>query len=249
MKTCKGVIDPFTCDYCHKEFTHCRSKYIHYKSCKTKREIDSKALTVIDHPTQQLSTPTTVVNQGDIELQQNIQQQNVHNIQSQQNIQTQQNNVIVVYNPGNTDFKVDHLLTEDLQKIIRLAIPTPNNQAVTEYSKQIFANPENRCIKKKDLKQGHSEVHIGNNQWEMHLDKNLYPQLANDIANKLSDYLYTKQEQIREDQFMELLRFVDYMADGGYINTDDANKEKFIQREYTNYVKGLKLAVHDATVK
>jgi hypothetical protein len=54
-----------------------------------------------------------------------------------------------VYNrDGNQNFKTHHLTAKDLKNILDLATPHVDSRAMAEYSKQIFLNPENRCIKK-----------------------------------------------------------------------------------------------------
>ena len=237
LDCCRGVKNPLQCEYCKKHFLHKDSRFKHYKVCKTKKEIDSMALVPVADPSDVVQ-PTTINN--------NIETQN---IQTQQNIQNQNNNqnVIIVYNPGSTEFKTDHLKADDLQKILQLATPFVNSNAVREYTRQIMSHPENQCIKKEDLKSGHSEVHLGDNQWELELDRDIYPKLASNMANSMSDFLYTKRDQLRREMFDKLTKFVDHMADEGYINTDDAEKHKEMKKEYKTFVKGLKLIVFGAT--
>jgi len=42
-----------------------------------------------------------------------------------------------------------------------------------------------------------------------------------------------------KETFEKIINFVDYMADEGYINTDDKDKEKQILQEYQMFVKGI----------
>ena len=240
VEICKGENNKHQCIYCQKEFKHNKSRFQHYKICKVKKEIDSKALITIEDE----DTPATIAIPGTVNTYQEANNiNNINTLETQNNIQNQQNNIIIVYNPGNTDFKTDHLKAEDLQKILQLASPYVDNQAMREYTKKIFSNPENQCIKKEDLKSGHSEIHLGDNQWELELDTNIYPKLASNMANNMAEFLHTKRDQMRREVFDRLTKFVDYMADEGYINTDDIDKQKVIQKEYKTFTKGLKLIV------
>jgi hypothetical protein len=145
---------------------------------------------------------------------------------------------------GTIPFTRDHLTKEDLQKIVQLASPHIDSRAIAEYSKQIFSNKENRCIKKTNIRLGHSQIHTGDNKWETQLDSVLYPKLASDMASDMSEYLHTKRDQLRREVFEKLTNFVDYMADNGYVNTEDIDRKKIIQTEYKNFMKGLKLIVY-----
>lgn len=214
MSICKGEKKPFGCKNCVKKFKNEKSFSRHCKTCLEK-------------------VSTT-----------NIGTQN--NINTQNNIQTQNNNnIIIVYNPsGGTPFTSDHLTTEDFKKILKLASPNIDSRAMAEYTKQILSHPENRCIKKKDLKSGHSQVHTGDDKWELQLDKIVYPQLASDMANNMVEFINAKRDELKKNVFDQLRNFVDYMADNGYINTDDVERQKEIQNEYKNFVNGLKLIVY-----
>jgi len=247
IEKCNGEKNKFHCEHCSKKFHHERSRFQHYKICSIKKEKDAKALIPVEDIDSTIAFPldTTQPITNMINTQNNIGTvgtQNNIDIENQQN-----NNIIIVYNPGNTEFKTDHLKAEDLQKILQLATPYVDSRAMTEYSKKILSHPENRCIKKDDLKSGHSEVHIGDNEWELELDKTLYPRLASDMANNMSEFLHTKRDQLRREVFERLTKFVDYMADEGYINTEDLDRQKEIQREYKTFMKGLKLIVYGKT--
>lgn len=211
---CKGIIDRHKCEYCNHTFKHEKSRFRHYKTCAEKNKHDTI----------------------------NIGTQNNINIGTQIN---NNNNIIIVYNKsGGTPFTTDHLTAEDFKKILELASPHIDSRAISEFSRQLLSDPRNRCVKKTNIKLGHSQVHTGNNTWELQLDKIVYPQLANDMANNMFEYINAKRSQLKKDVFDRLRDFVDYMADNGYINTDDEERQKEIQNEYKNFVKGLKLIVY-----
>lgn len=219
LSVCKGLQKTFECKKCLKKFRTEVSQNKHCKTCIEKNK------------------PGTI----NIGTQNNI---NTQNIETQNN----NNNIIVVYNKyGSTPFTTDHLTVEDFKKILELASPHIDSRTITEFSRKLLSNPENMCIKKKDLKTSHSQVHTGDNNWETHLDSVVYPKLANDMANEMFEIINAKRRQLKKEMFDKLRDFVDYMADNGYINTDDKDREKEIRKEYKTFVKGLKLIVYGNT--
>lgn len=240
MEKCKGIRDKNSCEYCHLEFKHQRSRFGHYKICKVKKERDATALIPYEASTNEPIHAQTINN--------NIQTQNNNNIQTQNNIDTQNNtqNIIVVYHPDNIEYLKDHIGEEALDYIKKM-YPRVDRRIVMDYSKRLFDRPENQCIQKKNLKMGHSDVHIGNNEWEAAMDKSIYPKLACDVANHMADYLHAKRDKLRKETFEKIINFVDYMADEGYINTDDKEKEKRILHEYQMFVKELKMIIYNKT--
>jgi hypothetical protein len=220
---CKGEKKLFECSNCLNTFKYERSLCRHSEKCSVKKE-------------------TAIITNNTIETQNNITTQN--NIETQ----NQNNNIIIVYNTsGNTPFTTEHLTAEDLKKILQLASPHIDSRAIAEYSKQIFSNKENRCIKKTNIKAGHSRVHTGDNKWDNELDSSLYPKLASDMATNMFDFLNSKRDKMLKNVFEGLTNFADYMADNGYINTEDAERRKVIEKEYKVFVKRLRLIVYGLT--
>ena len=242
MEKCKGIRDKNSCEYCHKIFKHDNSRFGHYKICKVKKERDATALIPYEASTNELDNIHTINN--NIQTQNNIDTQNntTNNIDTQNNTQ----NIIVVYHQDNIEYLKDHIGEEAIEYIKKM-YPRVDRRIVMDYSKRLFERPENQCVQKKNLKMGHSDVHIGNNEWEAAMDKSIYPKLACGVANHMSDYLYAKRDQLRKEAFEKIISFVDYMADEGYINTDDKEKEKGILREYQMFVKELKMIIYNKT--
>ena len=232
---CKGVNEVCVCEYCNTKFSFVSSKYRHYKICKTKKEVDSKALITL--PSGQ-AAPTNISNQT---------ADTINNINTQNNIQTQNNqNIIVVYNPSGTDFTKEHINHDAfIKRILQMVQPNADRNIVLDYGREIFTNPVNQCIKKEDLKCGHSEVHVGDNKWELKLDKALYPKLASDLANNLSEVVYTNRNNIPKRWFDKIVNFLDYMADDGYINTDNRDEKRRIEQEYNMLAKELRLIMYE----
>ncbi|MFZ9343477.1 MAG: C2H2-type zinc finger protein, partial [Candidatus Nanopelagicaceae bacterium] len=60
MEKCKGIKDRFSCEYCNSLFSHEKSRFGHYKICKAKKEVDSKALVPIS--TENIPVGSTINN-------------------------------------------------------------------------------------------------------------------------------------------------------------------------------------------
>uniref|UniRef100_A0A6C0CUE9 C2H2-type domain-containing protein n=1 Tax=viral metagenome TaxID=1070528 RepID=A0A6C0CUE9_9ZZZZ len=240
MEKCQGIKDGLSCEYCYKLFSHEKSRYKHYKICKAKKEIDSKALVPI--LTDNIPTGSTINNS---QIATNINNTNIEN----QNNNTQ-NNIIVVYNSSGTDFNREHINQEAfMKKILEMVQPHIDRSFVLDYGRELFNNPQNKCIKKDSLKSGHTEVHVGDNKWEHKLDRALYPKLVNDLANNLSELIYTNRNNIPKKWFEQIIAFLDYMADDGYVNTDDKEKTKRIGQDFKMLAKELKLVIYEVTKK
>lgn len=222
LTTCKGIINKLECEYCKCTFTHTKSRYKHYKTCKEKNKPATEPL-IINNNT------------------------NINSHNNTTNNTTNNNNTVnitVVYKIGDEtiDFNREHFTENVLKKILACK---NNTASIHEYVTQMFANPENRFIKKHSLREPHSQLHLGDNKWKHVLDKDVYPDLASTFANDMLEYMYTKQHALRRTAFEKLRDTLDYLADNGYKNTDDKELQKRIENEFKTFVKNLKLIVHD----
>lgn len=215
---CKGVSNAYQCEYCNCSFNHEKSRFRHYKTCKDKLEAEAKNITIKN----------------------NCQEANVINNIENQNNHTQ--NIILVYKPENMEFIKDHI-GESALEYIKKVYPNIDRRMMVDYSKRILELPQNRCIKKDNLKVGYSDVHVGEDEWEKTTDKIVYPELACSLANDMSSYINERRSKLKKDVFEKVIGFVDYMSEEGYINTDDKEKEKKILKEFRLFVKELKMVV------
>ena len=230
IEKCKGVKNKLQCEYCKKDFKHENSRFYHYKICTVKLAL---LKTEPQKSSNNISQNMTVTDHGTLN----------NNIDNRVN-----NNIIIVYNQsGDTPFSTEHLKAEDFKKILKLAAERLDNRILEEFGSQMFDNEENRCIKKTNLKAGHSQIHIGNNKWKLQSDKNIYPRLALNIANNMSEYIDLKREELKKDMYVRLRDFVDSMCDAGYINPDPTTREKELQKEYKTFMDGLKLIIYGNT--
>lgn len=238
-KTCKGMIERLVCDYCRKSFLCSSSKYRHHKICKVRIEKDSKALT--------LSTNANAAANANVASTiNNNTTNNIHNVGGN-NIENQTVINLVVYNPKPGEpmqFNHNHIDQEQLGKFLIQGDKVPPEQltnAVREWTQQLLSHDDNKCVKKTNIRASHSRVHVGNNNWESRLDKEVYPHLMNNIANDFSDYF---GEKYRTSMYKSLEAFIDYMASDGYCSNDS---DKRIESSYKTLVKELKLRTFDNT--
>jgi len=114
---------------------------------------------------------------------------------------------------------------------------------IREYTKMLWENEINRCIKKTNIRSSHSQVHVGDNNWESRMDKEVYPYMVNSIGNNLSDFMlehYTDGFRRSRDSF------VDSMADNGNCGGDN-DKLKESQGYFRLLTQESKLLVFDKT--
>jgi hypothetical protein len=237
IKSCLTKIKSNVCEYCNKCLSDRCSKYRHHKICKVRIEKESTALV---HVVPTSGMPPSTVNNT-------IQNLNGDNIQNQTN--NTNNTVInlVVYNSDpreSIQFNHNHI---DPEKLKRCFVPGDRVQPerlqniVREWTQQLLLNDENKCVKKTNIRSSHSKVHIGNNNWESRLDKDIYPNLMNNIANDFSEFF---NDNYRRTVYKALDKFIDYMASDGYCSNDS---DKVIENSYKTLVRELKLRMFDMT--
>ena len=238
--SCLTKIDAKTCEYCNRVFSDRSARHRHHKICKVRIEKDSMAL-VVNHVTPESSIPSAVINSHNTTTTTNVQNQ----INNNNNNNTVINLVVYNSNPNETmSFNHDHIDPKKLKKFLvpgDKVLPERLTDVVREWTQQLFANDNNKCVKKTNIRASHSQVHVGNNTWESRLDKELYPHLMNNIAN---DFSFFFNDNYRRTMYKALDAFIDYMASDGYCSTDSDN---VIMNSYKTLVKELKLRMFDIT--
>ena len=214
---CKGVSSAFECHYCYKKFKSLQSKHVHIKKCKIKYEnkINSNESNNITNITNNIS-----INNGTI-----------NNIS---------NTNIIIFDPigiNNTVLKTDHINLEFINKLLKIK----EKDALTLYTKKILDNPDNRCIKKTNLRSMFSEVHVGENIWNTWYDTDIYPKFISEISNCLGNLLLTKITN--RNIIKKLLEFVDYMSEEGYCNNDEISDE--IKKDYKKQIQKTKAVIYN----
>ena len=181
LETCKGEKNPLKCNICNKMFRHKSSKCNHQKNCKIKKEEEQKAL--IQNIETQNNTTNNITN--------NITNNTTNNIN------------LVIYNIDNTlTFNDEHIDKKILRNLLKIS-RNKANRIIVEHARKIMEKPENRCIRKKHITNGYSEVHVGNNEWIPASDREVYDKLTNDIAftasNKLDEYPNLSTDKLKND--------------------------------------------------
>ena len=248
-KKCNGPVNARKCQHCEHEFSSTAAKSRHLRICKVKQEIDSKAL--VCTPDAGPSTPPTIgqqiVTQNNNNNIENVGQLLQQNIEAQTNVQNQTINIIVY--GEEISFKHDHMNIEEFGKKLipgnKQIDPERLTRVVKDYTRELMANQSNQCVKKTNLKASHSSVHKGDNQWELRQDKEIFPQMMNNIANDFGDFLGT---HFRPKLYKTLLDFLDYMAESGYC-ADDDDKQKIIENHYKSLCTDLKLITYNSAQK
>jgi len=138
----------------------------------------------------------------------------------------------------------EHITADVLKQLVHMS---ENSDVLSSYTEHLLENPRNRCVKKTNLRTGHSEVHVGNNEWKIFQDKQVYPKLVADVASCFADFLNGHRRQMNHATFMRLVEFVDYMSDQGYCNTDDREKEREIKASYRDILQRTKYTCYNAT--
>jgi hypothetical protein len=241
IKNCKGPVSSLQCQYCNKLFKHASGKSAHCKICPVKAELDSKALVVVlETPVAvAASVPQIVTNNIDT-VQTQIQTQNNTHIQTQNNI-----NIVVYTNDDEgMTFRNDHIDTKRMKKLLipgdDKIEPEKLSGVVRDYAKQLLACKENQCVKKTNMRSSHSHVHVGNDTWESRQDKDVYPNMMNNISNDFSGFLHLNY---KAKFYKTLDKFIDYMASDGYCADEEMSKE--IEKCFKNNVAELKLIIFD----
>jgi hypothetical protein len=129
-----------------------------------------------------------------------VSQNNHNNINNQTNIGNQNN--IVVFNFDNEPLPLhyDHLTKQMIQQLFNNTHPI---EGIRNYAHKVLERPENMCVKKTNMRAGHSYVHAGDNKWKPRVDADVYPRLTYNISSNLLEYVEATQRKL---QFSNRLR-------------------------------------------
>jgi len=233
ISVCDGTMNSNVCSKCNKSFSCRQSKSRHLQNCKGEVSLH-------------VDGSMTQYNNSEVN---NIQTQN--NIENQQNIQTQNNNniTIVTFNPEDVATIVP-LLTDHIDiRALKAAIKTNDKPDVLlKYTEELMKKPENRCVKKTNMRSSHSSVHVGNNKWRLKPDALVYPKLVSDIATLAQDLLEKckQHRSIPQHLIQGLIAFNEYIADKGYCNEDSSTQDR-VMNGYKRVVSGTKSLVYENT--
>ena len=199
LKTCKGVTDKLECHLCHKFFATSSTKSRHLKKCV------NVTPQIIDN-----SQHVSIVNNNN-----NITNNTVNN-----NINTN-NNTFIVFNINDSnpiEFSDKHLDNPSiLQKIFS---KEDFAQILSDYSHRIFEKPENRIIKKTNMRSYNSDVYIPEeNSWAPMLDCDIYFKIARGISSSalvLTDKNNVDIEPMYKDNLQQIQVDCEISPDKGF---------------------------------
>ena len=191
--SCKKIRHPNECSLCNNTFPTASAKSHHMKVCRIDDSNDT-------NPSVSVHT---------------------QNIQTQNNIQTQQiiNNNYLTLNFGKDDitFLRDHISPDQFRKIWdreNLA------EAFTEYSDALLERPENRLVKKSNLRCNYSSVHVGDGEWKMKHDKDVFPRLTFELSCNAKVHATENKKTLRSLEKTTFGHIWQYLDD---VNVEDPN--------------------------
>jgi len=228
---CKMISDPNSCPNCKRVLSNGCTKTRHMKKCG--------ALLLQQ---DQSEPPVSVTN--------NIQTQINNNCTNNNSNNTVNNNIqIMLFDKTNAmEFLVDHMNRGQLKAIFDR--PGDNSQGIIEYAKKVMERPENRLVKKTNLRCNYSKIHTGADTWEVTGDEDVYPKVMQDISAQAWDLLREKNEErdfnFQRQSFRTLLDTLEQLSDGGYCNTDDEESRE-ARLLFKNSVHMLKYVMFNLT--
>lgn len=167
---------------------------------------------------------------------------NIASVNNHSQIQTQNNNVtnnnvVVLKFPGfcdeDFDFERDHI--KNLSLLWDCSRP---EIGFFKYATAVLANPRNRYVKKTDAKANHSSIHVGDGEWELALDKDVFSRLTFDMSVSALGACHANKKSLRLVK-TNLERVFKYL--------DDVNTEN--DPEFTDALQRLKLIIVNLTKK
>jgi hypothetical protein len=207
-KSCKGIQNSLECEICHKIYSSRFTLSHHRKTCKNNQLIIKEKLQNND------SIPITT----------NIQTQN-NNIQTQNNTNTQNITINVLKFPEDGDefdFLSDHIDKETFKKLWDNVKP---EIGFRKFSHAILDRPENRIVRKTGGNTKYSKIHQGNNEWELALDKDVYPMLTFQMscAALQCTHDYKKKVKLIRTDIQKILKYLDD------VNTENDDDEPYFK--------------------
>jgi len=244
MNVCKGVKNSLECHICHRLFNSHSAKSFHLKTCST-RSIVNLTLPSQTLPPSPTTAPQTINNTYISGNQNNTINNTINN-----------NITILAVDPTkleNLDFVTDHITNPDLKKILKITHKDMDDSKkitmLETYMRHLMANPVNKCIKKTNMQNVYSQVHVGDNKWETKHDKDLYPKLTCNVAQGFSGLMVLRNSDApmikTERKLEELKAFLDYMADEGYRNDSNPDVNHQTHLDFKELVQRIKAVIFD----
>jgi hypothetical protein len=208
MEVCDGT--PKGCCYkCKKYLPTKDTLYKHRKACNGSTEVQTP-LTVINNNTNN----TTINNTTN-----NITINNTVNILVYPKTEAEYQNF---------DFITDKITKQWLRKLGNISARDGFHRFIC----CIFEQPENYIVKKTNPNVAYSQVHVGNNEWELALDREVYPKITHHLTTAALERIDTHKLDGTCGNLKELVKTV---------NEDDESAE------YTDTIDNLKFIIINKT--
>ena len=217
ITVCKKIQHPCECPNCHVVFENKQQVYRH----KRKDNCTSTALILVDETPKEVTHSSETTNINSIETQNNIGQM----IQTQNNTTNTNTNNNITINVFPTslhsDYNIntDHINLEELKRDIK---HQSIFEAVGTSLRKVLQNGENLPVKKKSIKSNYSYIHVGNNQWEMRKDKEIYGLISFHMSRCIQVYLDGNNLQQIQKYYQEATEALEFVATD---NMEDLEKE------------------------
>lgn len=244
VMNCDGV-HPLECRYCKKIFSSKQSKYQHCKRCSLRvQDNPNDTSNHIDNLTNETSKPNHILTNninGD---------NNTTNSHCTINHITNNNSFVIKLEQKSdkqTNFQTEEITSDKFLECLFDARSQKQYHldVLSDFCDMVFSIPRNRCVKKDSLKTSYSKIHLGNNNWRIVSDRNLYEKLLMDITKtfmkKLDEFddikdLNTKYKKL----IWDVRGKTDHLSYGYY---DEEEKE--LIKEHKIAKDNVKYAVHN----
>jgi hypothetical protein len=233
-EVCKKILHPYKCTNCDKIYKCRQNLFVHRKKCTSKClivatdipfESTSKQLVEID-----INETKNIINNID-------HLDNQTNIQNQQNIQNNHHENITI-NIFPTDLHSDYNINTDHIDMKKLKNDIKNQtigQAVSTSLRAVLQNRDNLPVIKKNLRTNYSYVHLGNDQWEMRKDKEVYGLISFHISRCIQVYLEGKNLVKMKQYFREASEALEFVA---------SDQKDELEREYIQKAMRIMDVIH-----
>jgi hypothetical protein len=228
---CKGVIDRYSCEYCKKQFTHGNSRYKHILNCKTKKEIDAKAL--IKNNEEHKDNEAKDIN---------IEQQRADTINNNVNSHNTTNNTINNYilqfpedGDNKFEFSIEHITDAVMTKLLN-KVQHPQFK-FNNFLDKLMDEPKNRIIKKSSPNTSYSQIHKGDGNWELGYDKDIYRTFTHHVTVAASEKIDDIQKDVKlvKELYHNLKNFEHYVK--------EVNEMDYDSNKYNDITSRIKLII------
>jgi hypothetical protein len=244
VMNCDGV-HPLECRYCNKIFSCKQSKYQHCKRCSLKVQDNANDISsCADNLTNKTVKPNHILTNnisGD---------NNTTNSHCTINHITNNNSFVIKLEQKldkETKFETEEITSDKFLECLYDARSQKQYHldVLSDFCDMVFSIPRNKCVKKDNLRTNYSKIHLGNNNWKVVADRNLYEKLLMDITKtfmkKLDEFDNIKDLNTKYKKLLWDVRGrTDHLSYGSY---DEEEKE--LINEYKIAKENVKYAVHN----